>query len=154
YYRIRTVGSTAWVNAGSTKPVDANAAGQDVTISKFTQENATANGFANITAPGTVTLTEAINNETSSVWLNRAFDVSQKFNTQFDFRINTGTADGMAFVIQNYIPTAAVDKTQVRAIGGGGGGKGYASNVTNSVAMLFDIFSGIDQTGIYTNGAN
>jgi hypothetical protein len=154
YYRVRTQGSTNWVTAGSAKLEDPNTFGMDLTIPSFNQQNATSNGFASIT-PSSVRLTEAQNDRSGSVFVNRAFNINTDFTATFDLRMSAGSgADGMAFIIQNNTPNVANAPTQIKALGGGGGSKGYAGGMPNSVGLLFDFYNNIDQIGVYTNGTN
>ena len=156
-YRVRPLGApdTAWVVAGSTKPIDVEAAGQDLAIPTFNgDEWVTTNGDATTTAEGTLKLTQNVNYWWGSAWLNRSFDISHKFTVDFDQQIgNSNGADGATFMIQNFIPAtpAGVLPTQLTAIGGTGGNLG-ANGITPSVAVVFDFHDNLDTLGVYTNG--
>jgi len=89
----------------------------------------------------TVTLTPSAERVAGAVWNQAKQGIAGGFETTFQFRISevAGTgADGIAFVIQNASPLA---------LGGTGGGMGYADNVyfsqmgvPNSVAVEFDTW--------------
>ncbi len=70
----------------------------------------------------------------------------QAFTTDFAFQLSNPAADGMSFTIQNVGPSA---------LGGTGGGLGYAS-IAHSVAIKFDLHDnggeGANSTGLYTGG--
>src|SRR5262249_60124336 len=73
------------------------------------------------------------------------------FTTTFTLKDvpQTGAADSVEFVIQN-------DPRGLTALGGSGGGGGYAG-INNSIAIKFDLYSGgthTPTTGLYTNGTN
>ncbi len=81
-------------------------------------------------------------NKVGAVWYKDLVPVVSGFKTEFAFRLKNGTnntckdnslpgADGIAFVVQNFIPYA---------IGRSGGGIGY-DGIPNSVAIEFDTFS-------------
>ncbi|MFY9527527.1 MAG: L-type lectin-domain containing protein [Candidatus Acidiferrales bacterium] len=108
--------------------------------------NLTLNGNAAPSGTGTSTvlrLTPNVAGQVGSVWFNTQQVVSNGFTTTFQFRISnpsTPPADGLAFVIQN----SAASTT---AIGPGGGGIGYGTNldssgtgITDSLAVEFDTF--------------
>jgi hypothetical protein len=91
-------------------------------------------------------LTDGNTMEVSSAYFPIPVNV-QSFTNDFDFQLTNASADGFTFVIQN---------AGLTALGGGGGGLGYAS-IPNSVAVKFDFFNnageGNDSTGVYSNGA-
>jgi hypothetical protein len=97
-----------------------------------------------------VQLTSGGPSEINSVFFYAPVDI-ETFTTDFDFRIKPGLSsplgDGFTFTIQNVGPGA---------IGGAGGGLGYAG-IPHSMAIKFDLFNnageGTDSTGIYFNGA-
>ena len=89
-----------------------------------------------------IQLTSAIVNRAGAIWYADPLPVISGFKTEFSFRIRSGSnntcednsipgADGLAFVIQNFMPYA---------IGNIGGGIGY-DGIPNSVAIEFDTFS-------------
>ena len=157
FYRVRPLGApdTAWVVAGSAKPVDVDAAAQDLTLTNFMSPNsAFTNGDATQTAEGTLRLAWNRNDEHGSAYINRSFDISRDFKVTYDQQIGSGNnADGMTFMMQNHIPLtpAGVLPTQLTAIGGGGGNMA-ANGFSNSVAIVFDFHDNIDQMGVWTNG--
>ncbi|MFZ6029427.1 MAG: lectin-like domain-containing protein [Chloroflexota bacterium] len=73
--------------------------------------------------------------QSGAAWYNVPLDVSGRFETIFDFRIDPDGADGFAFIIHN-------DPRESDAIGGGGCGMGYAETnpITNSLVVEFDTF--------------
>ena len=91
-------------------------------------------------------LTDGSNNEASSAFSKNAVSVT-RFNTTFTFQLTNAVADGFTFTIQGIAPTA---------IGGGGGGLGYAGIGANSLAIKFDLYNnsteGNDSTGLFVKG--
>jgi fibronectin type 3 domain-containing protein len=94
----------------------------------------------------TLELTDGNNNEVSSAFSKNAISI-QRFNTAFTFQLTNAAADGFTFTIQGIGPTA---------IGGGGGGLGYAGIGGQSLAIKFDIYNnsteGTDSTGLFVAG--
>ncbi|HEV8605567.1 MAG TPA: hypothetical protein VGQ99_09390, partial [Tepidisphaeraceae bacterium] len=108
------------------------------------------NGGATLTG-GRLRLTDSLDFLSGSVFLSEMRRIDN-WIASFDFQITNSTgADGFAFVIQT------VGK---QAIGGVGGGLGYAG-MPASLGLKFDFYSDpfdppasrIDHTGIYLNGA-
>lgn len=97
-------------------------------------------GAAAHTGP-TISLTPPAERVAGAMWYQTKQGIAAGFVTTFDFRISevSGTgADGIAFVVQNASPLA---------LGGTGGGIGYADNtyfsqmgIPNSVAVEFDTW--------------
>ena len=96
-------------------------------------------------------LTENSANERGSVWFNTPQPVTKAWTSTFQFQLTSGgSGDGFAFVIQN---------SGLDAIGGFGGGMGYATRcndisspctaagsdtgITKSVAIEFDTFQNL-----------
>ncbi len=130
------------------------AATLDVTLISFNNGagwTANGNGYATVTN-GVLGLTDGGLSETSSLFLDQPVDI-QAFFASWTYQAgnNSDEADGTAFVLQNTAAGAA-------AVGSGGGDLGYVPNVTNSVALEFNLYvdtavpygSGISFT---TNGA-
>lgn len=96
----------------------------------------------------TLELTDGNGNEAGSGFSKSAVSV-QRFNTTFTFQLTNAAADGFTFTIQGIAPTA---------LGGGGGGLGFAGIGTNSLAIKFDIYDnageGSDSTGLFVAGDN
>jgi hypothetical protein len=105
---------------------------------------------------GGIRLTDAVSGESGAAWyrLGRGA-VRGGFETTFAFVLD-GTADGIAFVIQD---------ESLSALGGGGSGQGYASNggagITRSLAVEIDTFSfgppgefAADHVSIQTRGVD
>ncbi|HSZ56316.1 MAG TPA: fibronectin type III domain-containing protein [Tepidisphaeraceae bacterium] len=113
----------------------------------------TFNGTAAKIVGSSLQLTDANNNEASSIFTSSTVNV-QRFITSFTFQQTNPNADGMTFTIQNVAPTT---------VGGAGGSLGYGptsgttGGIASSVALKFDLFSnngeGTDSTGLFTNGA-
>jgi hypothetical protein len=100
-------------------------------------------------AGGALQLTDGTTYEARAAWFSTPVNI-QRFTTDFNFQItpaSPNTADGMTFTIQN---------SGLNAVGGVGGALGY-QDITQSVAVKFDLFSnvgeGANTTGFYTNGA-
>ncbi len=100
-------------------------------------------------------LTNGGTQERGSVFYNTPMNI-QSFTNDFSFQLSNAQADGFTFTIQ---------ASSLTAIGGVGGGLGYASDtpgnpggIPSSVAIKFDLYSnqgeGPDSTGLYTNGAS
>jgi Legume lectin domain/Chitobiase/beta-hexosaminidase C-terminal domain/Bacterial lectin len=97
---------------------------------------------------GALQLTNGGSSEQRAAWYTKPVSVAG-FTTDFNFQQTSAGADGMTFTLQNSGPG-------ISAIGGNGASLGYG-NITNSVAIKFDLYSnageGSDSTGFYTNGA-
>ena len=92
--------------------------------------------------PNALELVNNTGNQTSS-----AFGVNPQlintFDTTFDFNFGGDVgADGFTFTIQGNNPTIS---------GGGGGGLGYAG-IPSSVAVLFNLYNNVSETGINQGG--
>src|SRR5690349_747692 len=93
-------------------------------------------GAASINS-GTLTLTQAVNSEATSVFNNTPQNIGN-FTANFTYTdVTTGGADGFAFILQN-------DPRGVNALGDGGGAIGYggANPIKPSAAVDFNIYSG------------
>ena len=90
-------------------------------------------------------LTDGHQNQTGSVFTNYAVPTGC-FKTEFSFRFDAPNGDGFTFTIQGNSP---------RALGGGGGGLGFAG-LGRSVAVKFDLYNnageGSNSTGLYFSG--
>jgi Domain of unknown function (DUF1929)/Legume lectin domain/Chitobiase/beta-hexosaminidase C-terminal domain/PKD domain len=158
-----TVSATETVKAYATKSgyFDSNVGTAAYTIgsgggggvgfgSGFTTGSMILNGNAAINAPDLSLTTNNGTFQASSAWYPTPINI-QNFTTDFTFQTTAGagTADGLTFTLQN-------DSTA--ALGGAGGSLGYATAVTNSVAVKFDLYSnsgeGPDSTGLYVNGTS
>jgi hypothetical protein len=156
-----TISATETVKAYATKSgyFDSNVATGVYTIGSgggggigfsngFTPGSMTLNGNAAINTPNLSLTTNNGTFQASSAWYPTPVNI-QNFTTDFTFQISAGTqtADGLTFTLQNGSTTA---------LGGAGGSLGYATAVTNSVAVKFDLYSnsgeGPDSTGLYVNG--
>jgi hypothetical protein len=87
---------------------------------------------------GVLQLTQNTNGQAGAVWyMPSRTSVADGFDCSFTFRIREGSADGLAFVIQN---------ESLSALGGGGSGNGFGSDtgpagITRSIAVQIDTFS-------------
>jgi autotransporter-associated beta strand protein len=100
------------------------------------------NGFSNFAFNGgavadnsnsTVTLTDNLGNQARSVFSNAPFTISDGFTASFTYTSGGNrAADGITFTVQNNSPNA---------VGGGGGGLGYAG-MGNSAALEFNLYTG------------
>ncbi len=157
-----TVSATKTLKAYATKSgyFDSNVATAVYTIgsgggggisfgSGFTTGSMILNGNAAINAPSLSLTTNNGTFQASSAWYPTLVNI-QNFTTDFTFQstAGAGTADGLTFTLQN---------GSTAALGGAGGSLGYATAITNSVAVKFDLYSnsgeGPDSTGLYVNGA-
>ncbi len=104
-----------------------------------------ANGTATFTS-GRLRLTAAVNDQRGSCFHTTAQPVAS-FASRMRFKFTPGSnpmADGICFVLQ---------RAGTTALGGGGGGQGYAGLLT-SLAVKFDIYPNAGSyTGMYVNGA-
>jgi hypothetical protein len=107
----------------------------------------TANGSTSFPAnPAVIRLTDGGGGEAGSAWYNTPIAVGA-FTTTFTINQHSGGADGLSFVIQN-------DIRGTGAVGGGGGGEGYAG-IFHSIAIKFDLYTDgtqLSETGLFTNG--
>jgi hypothetical protein len=111
-----------------------------------------SNGTNQFVSNGTTTvarLTTKTGNQAGSFFTASQYDITRftsTFRIQFtDDSAGSSWADGMCFVIQRAGPTA---------LGGTGGALGYTGgSMANSVAVKFDIYSGLaSYTGSFQNG--
>ena len=91
----------------------------------------------NATQGTAVTLTTAVNGQTSSAWNRTCINLTQNFNMTFKAYLGASTAgaDGIDFVLQN-------DPRGTAALGAGGGSKGYsgAGAITPSMAFCLETY--------------
>jgi len=97
---------------------------------------ATTDGYAlngGVTAAnGALTMTSGVNGQTRSVFGTNVVNIN-KFTAQYVYTA-TGQADGLAFVLQG-------DPRGTAALGGGGGGLGFAG-ISHSVGLLINLYTG------------
>jgi hypothetical protein len=114
-----------------------------VNLTNFSAGSLLLSGSA--TAGTQLMLTSGLVNQTGAAYYPVKLP-TQAFTTSFTFQIQTPSADGMMFVIQNAGPAA---------IGAGGGGLGF-SGMAASLGVKFDIFSNsgetANSTGLYLGG--
>jgi hypothetical protein len=121
----------------------------------FTQTGMQFNGHTTINGTRLQLTNTAPTFEVASAYWNTPVNV-QSFTSDFNFQVNTPTADGFTFTIQG---------SALTAISQAGGGLGYGPSTTTgtpgipkSVAVKFDLYSnageGTNSTGLYTNGAS
>jgi hypothetical protein len=99
------------------------------------------NGSAKISGSN-AELTDGGLNQVGTIWSKNQLDV-RKFSTNFSFQITNPNADGFTFAIQRVSNTVQ---------GSGGGNLGY-QGIGTSIALKFDIYQNISETGLYVNGA-
>jgi Legume lectin domain/Chitobiase/beta-hexosaminidase C-terminal domain len=125
-------------------------------------------GYATINS-GNIVLTDTKNVfEAAAAWYAAPVNI-QTFNTTFTLNPTTVSANGMAFVLQNYPQTTTGTNYNwtlgngpygVVTVSGGpwtlsapGTNLGY-TDIFNSIAIIFDCYNASgDLTGLYTNGA-
>ena len=123
--------------------------------SGFTQTGMQFNGHTKINGTRLQLTDTATTFEVASAYSSTSVNV-QSFTTDFNFQLNTPTADGFTFTIQG---------SALTAMGPAGGGLGYgpsstggAPGIPKSVAVKFDLYSnvgeGTNSTGLYVNGAS
>ena len=110
--------------------------------------NVSLNGVATLDATNSiVTLTSNQLAQTGTVFSLSKYSVGDGFSASFVYTASGArAADGITFTVQNNAPTA---------LGGGGGGLGYAG-MQNSAALELNIYTGANQpigTNFATNGA-
>ncbi len=144
FYRVQAFNHDGGPERDSGYSNVASGAVVSVAFSDFaTHSNLTSQG-AGVTPPVNVfpgnppvmRLTDGRGGEATSVFYNTAIGTGN-FSTQFTLRDQsgpTGSADGAAFIIQN-------DPRGVTALGASGGALGYGG-ITNSIAVMFDLYSG------------
>jgi hypothetical protein len=164
YYRVVALGANGQTQTSevSGSVYAAGAAGGAITqpnfadISKW-QLNGTA---VQVDADGDgindrLRLTDNVNGQNGSAYLLDPRHVSEGFQTSFDFVIGEGgaqsgnPADGFTFIIQAAETIGFA--TGPFALGAAGGGLSY-SGIGNSIAIKFDLYNNINQTGLYFNG--
>lgn len=110
----------------------------------------TLNGSAQVSGSN-LELTDGGGTEAGSAFSTTTLPV-QRFNTTFKFQLTNAQADGFTFTIQGQGPTA---------LGGTGGGLGYANDaggggIPTSIAVKFDLYNnageGSDSTGLFADG--
>jgi hypothetical protein len=123
--------------------------------SGFTQTGMQFNGHTKINGTR-LQLTDTVTTfEVASAYWNMPVNV-QSFTSDFTFQLNTPTADGFTFTIQD---------SSLTAIATAGGGLGYGAStpsgspgIPKSVAVKFDLYNnageGSNSVGMYTNGAS
>ncbi len=98
-----------------------------------------------VTANGPLQLTSAATGEATGAYETAPLSLNSDFSTSFDFQFNEATtpaADGFTFDIQGVGATAP---------GASGGGLGY-TGVTPSLAVFFNMYNNVTQTGLGING--
>jgi gliding motility-associated-like protein len=106
-----------------------------VLLTRTTSGQFVTNGSAFSTGGNCFTLTQAINNQTGSVWSTSTINLTQSFDLNFtmSFGANNAGADGNCFILQ----PAGTD-----VLGIGGGGMGFGGLVTG-FAVEFDSYQNI-----------
>jgi fibronectin-binding autotransporter adhesin len=99
-----------------------------------------------------LTLTDGNGGEARSAFYNWPVSPVNGFTASFTYTPSSGngTADGIAFILQN-------DPRGTAAIGGDGGSLGYATGnggtgITHSAAIDLNLYSNVNQTGYDSNG--
>jgi autotransporter-associated beta strand protein len=110
------------------------------------QFNSTSNGSgytATAVTGSTLTLTDGGSGESRSAWDLTKVTPANGFQASFTYNPNSGSADGMTFVLQS---------AGTGALGGGGGSYGYETSVTPSVGIMLNLYSNVSQTSYAVNG--
>lgn len=101
--------------------------------------NAGTTAYTPFIAADDLTLTTALNNETTSAWYNTTQDVADSWTASFTYQLSaasTGSAaDGFMFVVQS---------AGTNALGGGGGSKGYQGSSTGFSAVSPSVGQGVE----------
>ena len=158
YYLVQALGPNGAMSlgAGLPDPVTPTPPGGPVDYANFWDNGAedafTFNGSATLVdrdqdRAGTterLMLTDAVDGQDGSAYLYSPMSVDG-FTAGFDFQVtDSNGADGFTFILQSARNGAA-------ALGLAGGGLGYAG-IRNSVAVKYDFYPGINQTGLYVDG--
>ncbi len=87
-------------------------------------------------------LTDGANSESRSAFLSLGNGNITNFSTQFDFQFTNPGADGFTFTLQSIAPNT----------GGRDGGSFGFGGINNSVAIFFNMYQNVSQTGLFTDG--
>jgi hypothetical protein len=95
-----------------------------------------------VTSNGQLQISTSAANEATNTFTTTPIAIDSDFSTSFDFQFTNPNADGFAFVIQNQ---------GNNVVGGSGGLFGYGGD-TSSLAVVFNMYSGVTQTQLGING--
>lgn len=121
----------------------ATATSADITFTDFTSTTGLNLVGTTSSASGLLRLTGNGGSENGAAWFETKQNVAGGFDTTFEFRMISGGADGMAFVIQNESPTALADCGGAMGFGVNPGGSCDPSNpasFTNALAIELDCY--------------
>jgi autotransporter-associated beta strand protein len=142
-YTGQTLILAGTVKLGTLGSFGGNGAGYTVNSTGITSTPVTAN---------VLKLTDGGGSEARSAFYNWRVSPTNGFTASFTYAPNsgTGTADGIVFMLQN-------DPRGLNALGGNGGGFGYANNnggtpIANSAAIDFNLYNNVNQTAYDSGG--
>jgi len=152
---MATSSLTPSVVAGGTYTIQYSGTGINFGSGFSSVAGLTLNGSVVHSDDSRLQLTNGGKQQRGSVFYNAPMNV-QSFTNDFSFQLSNAQADGFTFTIQ---------ASSLTAMGGVGGGLGYASDtpgspggIPSSVSVKFDLYNnqgeGVDSTGLYTNGAS
>ncbi len=140
-YTGPTIISAGTVKLGTLGGFGGNGAGYTLNSTGITSSAVSAN---------VLKLTDGGGNEARSAFYNWRISPTSGFTASFTYAPNsgTGTADGIAFMLQN-------DPRGTSALGGGGGALGYAGGtpIANSAAIDLKLYSNVNQTAYDSGGS-
>ncbi|HEX4792529.1 MAG TPA: hypothetical protein VH370_01990, partial [Humisphaera sp.] len=108
----------------------------------FGASDLTLNG-AKLLGNGRLQLPDGNLSESRTAFLSLGSGAIGNFYTEFNFQFTNPSADGMTFTIESNSPTQ---------VGRSGGDFGYGG-ITNSLSIIFNLYSNVTQTGLFTGGA-
>jgi hypothetical protein len=118
------------------------------------QFNTGGGDAATVTASNQLQLTDGSGGDDTSVFTTNTVQITNNWQTSFDFEITNPGADGFTFTLQNVGNTTVGNGGGSLAYAGGGfaGAPGNATGVT-SIAFAFNQYNGVTQTAVGADGA-
>jgi hypothetical protein len=104
-----------------------------------------------ITADGRLRLTDNQGNEARAAWVNVGTGFlggknayGGQWDSEFDFTFNSGTADGMTFMLE---------RSNNGQLGGSAGSLGVQNISTGNIGVYFNLWNNVTETGLFLNNA-